>query len=291
MGILNILLYVLLIYMVYRSYTLSKKTKKNRELINIIVHAEDPDTYFEQLDAYIEKEQEPQYVAKAKVLRLWGCILHDRMDSFAEGLQDVNIDDMIQPDKSGNPSVEVNEDSFFYLYLAMPNMLHYKGMEETRALVREKLAPYTDKLSNQLVVALAEACDDFYDNKNDRGREFFNKVLEGDYAGYVYSKSLIRLYKMIISANLYKLAEEENDTEKLDELKGSVEEFAKSGVGARWLNSIGVKLESTETEEEKPSLDEYKAAEAPAEEEEKEERPSLDDFRPAPPIEKKEEEE
>jgi peptide chain release factor 3 len=82
-----------------------------------------------------------------------------------------------------------------------------------------------------------------------------------------------------------------NDTEKLDELKGSVEEFAKSGVGARWLNSIGVKLESTETEEEKPSLDEYKAAEAPAEEEEKEERPSLDDFRPAPPIEKKEEEE
>ena len=37
MGILNILLYVLLIYMVYRSYTLSKKTKKNRELINIIV--------------------------------------------------------------------------------------------------------------------------------------------------------------------------------------------------------------------------------------------------------------
>ena len=52
MGILNILLYVLLIYMVYRSYTLSKKTKKNRELINIIVHAEDPDTYFEQLDAY-----------------------------------------------------------------------------------------------------------------------------------------------------------------------------------------------------------------------------------------------
>lgn len=285
--IFNIILYGLLIFMIFRTIAISKRSKKTKTLIEALQYAEDPNLFFEKIDQAILAQEDDEYKTKAKTLKLWGMAYHNQIENFESLLEELKIESLFKQDRSGM-SIQMNEDTFFYLLLAIPNILQKNGQFELIDKINEKIAPYKENLRFQMVYALGKQCQLFYNNLDDRGEAFYTKLLDGDYAELSYSKNMIGLYKAIASAQLAKIYENVNE-EKYNEQLEMVGTFSKMSVGKRWLNCIDLQLKEEEVEEEKPSLDDYRASEpieAPTSEERK---VNLDDYRAAPPIEKEEE--
>ena len=237
---------VLLAFMIIRSYVIIKIGKKNKVIVDALQKVANE----EEFDEYIKDNQETaDEIVKNKlnVIKLWGKAYHKHTEEYDKILENTNLDSLFKQDKNGL-SIDTNEDAFFYLALAIPNMLYGNGLNEERKKVWEKLYTKKEMLDDQLVVKIGEACEKYYDGKEDKGQSFFEKVLEGDYGEFKYSKSLIGLYKEICNAMLYKIYDENND-ERKEECKESLAVFATRGVGDRWLSAMNIELDNEKEEE------------------------------------------
>ena len=267
MNVFTILLYAVALYMVFHTISLSKRTKRNRILIDAIQSIKNEDIFMEKINAMIDNE-ESEFKEKAKVIKLWGLAYHERMANFENVLDTIEVNSLILKDKSGNLSISANEDSFVYLYLAIPELLYYKKHLEERALLRTKLEPFTEVLSDQICVELSKAMDRCFEGTEDKGLAFCEKLLEGDYGNYIYSKQMIGLYKSIAATQCAKVYELRGDTDRYNELLPIVTEFAESGIGSRWVEGLGLRIPThqEETEEDTDTEDTADTEEAETEE-------------------------
>ena len=244
----TVFILVLLVFMLVRSYNIIKLGKKNKVVVEALQKVAD-ETEFDEFIDQNQKTADEVVKNKLNVIKLWGKAFHKHAEEYDNILEDTNLDYLFREGKNGL-TIESNEDAFFYLSLAIPNMLYGNGLNEERKKVWEKLNTKKDLLDDQLVVKIGEACEKYYDGIGDKGQSFFEKVLEGDYGEFKYTKSLIGLYKEICTTMLYKIYDEKND-ERKEECKPTVELFATRGVGDRWLHAMNIELEKEEETEEK----------------------------------------
>ena len=240
-------MYFAIAYLVIKMFISSKRNGKNKMIIDAVRLINEKDMFFNRVDQLISTVNDPEFANKGRVLKLWGCAFHQDFSEFDSTLQELDIDSLIE-DKKGVKSIDTNEDSFFYLYLAIPNVLHHVGRDDLRTTMHAKLQPYEEILENQLSKALSDQFDKYYDSVDDRGQAFFEKLLEGDYEGYIYSRTMIGIYKNLANATLYKIYQDQAKFEQLEEMKPMLEQFAQTGVGKRWIQSLDITLDDT-TEE------------------------------------------
>ena len=243
----TIAMYIAMAYLVIKMFISSKRNGKNKMIIDTVRLINEKDMFFNRVDQLISTVNDPEFANKGRVLKLWGCAYHQDFSEFDSTLQDLDIDSLIE-DKKGVKSIDTNEDSFFYLYLAIPNVLHHVGRDALRTTMHAKLQPYEELLGNQLTKALSDQFDKYYDSVDDRGQTFFEKLLEGDYEGYIYSRTMIGIYKNLANATLYKIYQDQAKFDQLEDMKPMLEKFAETGVGKRWIQSLDITLDST-TEE------------------------------------------
>ena len=240
-------MYFAIAYLVIKMFISSKRNGKNKMIIDAVRLINEKDMFFNRVDQLISTVNDPEFANKGRVLKLWGCAYHQDFSEFDSTLQELDIDSLIE-DKKGVKSIDTNEDSFFYLYLAIPNVLHHVGRDDLRTTMHVKLQPYEEILENQLSKVLSDQLDKYYDSVDDRGQTFFEKLLEGDYEGYIYSRTMIGIYKNLANATLYKIYQDQAKFEQLEEMKSMLEQFAQTGVGKRWIQSLDITLDNT-TEE------------------------------------------
>ena len=240
-------MYFAIAYLVIKMFISSKRNGKNKMIIDAVRLINEKDMFFNRVDQLISTVNDPEFANKGRVLKLWGCAYHQDFSEFDSTLQDLDIDSLIE-DKKGVKSIDTNEDSFFYLYIAIPNVLHHVGRDDLRTTMHAKLQPYEELLGNQLTKALSDQFDKYYDSVDDRGQTFFEKLLEGDYEGYIYSRTMIGIYKNLANATLYKIYQDQAKFDQLEDMKPMLEKFAETGVGKRWIQSLDITLDST-TEE------------------------------------------
>ena len=243
----TIAMYIAMAYLVIKMFISSKRNGKNKMIIDAVRLINEKEVFFNRVDQLISTVNDPEFANKGRVLKLWGCAYHQDFSEFDSTLQDLDIDSLIE-DKKGVKSIDTNEDSFFYLYLAIPNVLHHVGRDALRTTMHAKLQPYEELLGNQLTKALSDQFDKYYDSVDDRGQTFFEKLLEGDYEGYIYSRTMIGIYKNLANATLYKIYQDQAKFDQLEDMKPMLEKFAETGVGKRWIQSLDITLDST-TEE------------------------------------------
>ena len=243
----TIAMYIAMAYLVIKMFISSKRNGKNKMIIDAVRLINEKEMFFNRVDQLISTVNDPEFANKGRVLKLWGCAYHQDFSEFDSTLQDLDIDSLIE-DKKGVKSIDTNEDSFFYLYLAIPNVLHHVGRDDLRTTMHAKLQPYEELLGNQLTKALSDQFDKYYDSVDDRGQTFFEKLLEGDYEGYIYSRTMIGIYKNLANATLYKIYQDKAKFDQLEDMKPMLEKFAETGVGKRWIQSLDITLDST-TEE------------------------------------------
>ena len=171
-------------------------------------------------------------------------------------MNSIDVDRMMTHEKDGSVKITENEDAFFYLYLGIPNILEKDGKPDYRRKLNEKMDQYKDILKNQLVRVEAEAINQFYEKEGDQGLAFYESLLAGDYSQYQYSKSLIGLYKSIANATAAVIYKENDQTEKYEECKPMLENFAKSGIGERWMKQLGLEVSAPVEEEEFDNIEE-----------------------------------
>lgn len=269
--ILNLILVAFSVYMFYRVFQLSGRGRLNKEMLKILDKMDDRDEFFARADEFIEVSKDPEYVQKVSVLRLWGDVFYERDEEYKQHLAELDIDTLLQPMQK-NRGFANNEDSFFYLYLAIPNRLNFRGRNDLRKLNDEKLAAYEEINGDTLLKKIHDENKKFYEHTEDRGKDFIVSLLAGEYAGYRYSKQLIGLYKHCEEAILAVLYRDEGNTEGYEECLENVKNFGtNTRLGIRWLKELGIELpnEEEETEEAEPAEEAAEPAEAeetPAEE-------------------------
>ena len=253
----TIAMYIAMAYLVIKMFISSKRNGKNKMIIDAVRLINEKEVFFNHVDQLISTVNDPEFANKGRVLKLWGCAYHQDFSEFDSTLQDLDIESLIE-DKKGVKSIDTNEDSFFYLYLAIPNVLHHVGRDDLRTTMHAKLQPYEELLGNQLTKALSDQFDKYYDSVDDRGQTFFEKLLEGDYEGYIYSRTMIGIYKNLANATLYKIYQDQAKFDQLEDMKPMLEKFAETGVGKRWIQSLDITLDSTTEEPVKTEVVENK---------------------------------
>lgn len=253
----TIAMYIAMAYLVIKMFISSKRNGKNKMIIDAVRLINEKEVFFNRVDQLISTVNDPEFANKGRVLKLWGCAYHQDFSEFDSTLQDLDIDSLIE-DKKGVKSIDTNEDSFFYLYLAIPNVLHHVGRDDLRTTMHAKLQPYEELLGNQLTKSLSDQFDKYYDSVDDRGQTFFEKLLEGDYEGYIYSRTMIGIYKNLANATLYKIYQDKAKFDQLEDMKPMLEKFAETGVGKRWIQSLDITLDSTTEEPAKTEVVEDK---------------------------------
>ena len=281
--ILNLLLIAFSVYMFYRVFQLSGRGRLNKEMLKILDKMDDRDAFFANADEFINVSKDPEYGQKVRVLRLWGDVFYERDEEFKEHLEDLNIDILLQPTKK-NQGFANNEDSFFYLYMAIPNRLNYRGRNDLRRLHEEKIAAYAEVNGDTLLKAIHDENRKFYDRTDDRGQAFIKQLLAGEYAGYRYSKQLIGLYKNCEEAILAAQYRDEGNMEGYEECLKDIHNFAtNTRLGMRWLKELHIELPKEEEEPEETETESAETAEAEAVETE-----AVETEEPAAPAEEKE---
>ena len=245
--LINVMMYALMIYMIIRMFTMNKSVNKRRRVITVINQIQDKDAFFAAADDLIANAEDSVIETKTKIIKLWGMVYHNDFTGFEDLLAQIDLNPLFTT-KKGALSIEENEDSFFYLLLAVPNMLYGNGENELRKLVEKKIHEYDEVLSGQLTKAVSDHCTLFYDKTEDLGEEFFRSVSAGEYPGYKYSRQLIGLYKNICDTMMCKILQDRGDD--ISEYESYARGFANSGVGKRWISAIDLKIELPAEDEE-----------------------------------------
>ena len=249
----NILLYAVMLYMLWNIIKTSKGQNKNKKLIDCVNSIKEKDVFFTKTDALLEEGQDdPVLLNKARIIKLWGVSYHKEYERFEETLEPIDLNALITM-KKNKPSMEMNEDSFFYVYLGIPNILYKDQENELRKKLLEKTTAVDEKLQDTLVRAISVEINKFYDNEGDRGLFFCEKVLDGDYSEYTYGKSLIGLYKSILNATAARIYLDHGDNDKYQETVSLLKDFNLSGVGRRWLESLNLQVADEASAETDPA--------------------------------------
>ena len=236
-------------------FLMSKRTNKSKKLIDVVNSVGDKEEFFENMKQFEEEmKDDNEFLNKGRVIHLWGLAFHNEFEEFDEVMNSIDVDRMMTHEKDGSVKITENEDAFFYLYLGIPNILEKDGKPDYRRKLNEKMDQYKDILKNQLVRVEAEAINQFYEKEGDQGLAFYESLLAGDYSQY--HKSLIGLYKSIANATAAVIYKENDQTEKYEECKPMLENFAKSGIGERWMKQLGLEVSAPVEEEEFDNIEE-----------------------------------
>ncbi len=259
----NLLMYVFMAVMIVRIISMNAQRKKNFRTTELLRNVNDS-AMFNEIADRLEQENQKDivFLNELKVFRLWEQAMNRRYDAFRKSLEEINLNDYISEGRKG---MEVNEVAFFYLLHTIPNIFYGQEDEEMRKLVAEKVETVREKLSNQMIWMIYEANEAMYDGSPEKAVPLYEKILDGDYEGIAYGKSMISVYKKICAVMLawyYK----DRDEEKFNEFKGDLEAFNQMNVGRRWIRNLGIEMPAEEEAAEETEAEET-SEEEPAEEE------------------------
>lgn len=238
----NILLIALIAMVIFQILGIRMQSKRSSHLTNLMNSFDQEDTFFELAEKAETEEKDKEYLQKCRVIHLWGAAYYNKNEDFKNTLDKLDLN--ILTSKDGK--IAINEDAFFYLYLIIPHFLYTQNHLEQVQLLNEKLSSV--QASDTLLYTLSKENEKFYKNEDDLGKSFYEKVLNGEYSEYKYSKQLIGLYKNIISAMLAAIYKKEDNTEKFKEILLDVREFAKTPLGDRWIKELGLDADINQEE-------------------------------------------
>ena len=221
-----------------------------RDRIEVIRFVDDENQFNDRIIALEDqfRDKNVEFFQKTQVLKLWGAANHGRITSFSSVLEKLQPEKLIQHNKG--TSIGENEDSFFYLYISIPNILYGQNQLELMEELFQKLSSISEQLSSEMVVQLGLQAKKYYQGQEDFGKSFYQSILEGDYETLTYSKNMISVYKSVCSSLLAKIAQEENDIEGLKAQMETVNHFNTLGVGQRFLNHLSFQMPKEEVKEE-----------------------------------------
>ena len=223
-----------------------KTFKREREFVNVYSKSlNDTDDAYDAIANYVKEEKEDFLKNKGRVIEIYERL--KRNEEVDDIIDQLNFEPLFKV-KGRFDAKHANRNGDIFVWLALvfakANKMNKISIIEK---MYEKLLPYDELLSNQLEYKLCKGYTSVLLKKDEENQEFLKKLLDGDYAGMVYEKRLIGLYKRIASAYLV------SKGEKIDEFfDNDIRDFATHLLGKALLTDLDLikKYPPREKEEE-----------------------------------------
>lgn len=226
------------VFMAYQIFTMVARNKKNVRYMKVINNMENEAEFFPTVDAYISSIHDHEFRNKALIIKLWSVIYFDRMDDFKSVCNEIDLKPlMYRQDKVDYKIIAYDEDAYFYLLFMSNIALYSKGDFDSLKRIEEKVSPYHDVLKDQLFHQIYMESLKLYYNQDDLGKEFFVKVLSGEYEGR-YFKHYIGLYKNVVACFLAKISILTNEFRHDEMIKSQLTTFKDSKLGNRIMTYL-----------------------------------------------------
>lgn len=256
-DVLRMILLFMVVYTLVNFFFNRRRNSGTNYLQDMLNNFEEEDKFFESAKQALENEKNETILERAKVLKLWGEAQYGRDEDFKETLKTINLEGFVTAKKRMRVSpVEENDDVLYYLYLVIPNILQSKNKPELQKALDEALQPIEEAVSNTLVKKISVENQKYYAGNYEEPKAFYEKIMEGEYAEYTYSKRMIGYYKQRVIAMLASIYQKEGNTEKYNEYLSELKDLAKVPSGKRWLEEIHLEVPVEEEEKEEPVEDE-----------------------------------
>ena len=218
----------------------------------------------ETINNYVAEEKLGYLKNKAMVLQMYQMLING--EDVDKEIEEINFNPIFK-DKNKFVPKQANRNSDIFIWLLI---LYAKAKQINKEEIIDKLVKkmelFDEYFENQLEYQLYKAGTALLKDKDGEDIQFLYDLINGEYAGMVYEKRLIGLYKRFASCLLaYK------DKEFDEFFKQDLHSFANTLVGKVFMQDLGIYDKYPPIEEE-PQLEEPKeeVAETKIEEETKE---------------------
>lgn len=245
-GLLLITVIIFFIaYIANNMYSVLQFSKHNKRYHNCLKHFDNADDFFYYIDLFIEKEKKASFIQRGLVLKLWGCIYHQREKELNETLAKIDLEPLIFniPNDEKSLCFTKNEDVFYYLLLVIMSHLYAKKDFALMKKIDHLVMRYKKVLQDKVIFSLYLANKDVYYNCNDRGIAYYQSFLEGHYLDENFNHNLIQTYKSFAVLYLIKAAELCHKTDILSQYELDYRDVLQNPVAQRVSKELGIKLQ------------------------------------------------
>ena len=221
---------------------LKKRAKKMNKLIECVDQIRSEETFFPMISSYIDTVQDPEFVNKGRVLKVWGLIKfrHD-LTEIREAMDAIDLKELIiDPKNSRKNKIGLNEDSFYYLCFACSFKAYSYQDEALLQMIHDKTEDKSDYFQDQLFYYLYKATWDWYHDQNDRGEKVFMEVIQGPVDKMKCSRQMLNIYRNIAAAFLAGIAQKTGKQELKEKVGTSVANWSATEMGRNILNDLGI---------------------------------------------------
>lgn len=199
----------------------------------------------EELDSYVASESDPQLKNKAMVVKIYQD-LNDGID-VAESIRGLDLNVVFNANgRLSREGILANSENFIWAAMVLCKAKELGKMDVLEDFFT-KYKELEEVLNPSVEYNVIKGVYEVLTGKEDEGEKFLSSLLNGDYQGYLYDKSLVGMYKDIAAAvKVYKgetVGEFENDALKI---------FATKQVGSRIMKSLGI-IDNYIVKEEEPA--------------------------------------
>lgn len=250
--ILNIVMWVLILYLIIKIIYANQQNKKNKALIETMSNVGNKEIFNQKIYSLEKKFQvkNPVFLQKTEVLKMWGLAIYEDYEELMKVLSELKPD-LLLSKKQDQFVLEANEDSFFFLYISIPNILYGNGHKELISPFFEKLCPIIKKTETSMVTQIGLEAKKLYLSEEDKGQKFYQMIINGEYENIKYYKAMIGIYKAICVSLLAKIAKDKNDQEAYANYINQIHCFNLSGACKRFVNNLHLDLSTSKENAEK----------------------------------------
>ena len=224
--------------------TVMKRSGKMKKLIACVEVASDEKQFAEKIEAVIQTIKDPEFIAKAQILKLWGQVKSRRPhEEIRQTLDQIDLKAIIiDPKNRRKNKIEINEDSFYYLCFACGLKAYSARDEELLAMLEEKVDQAQDYFADQLFYPLYKATLACYRKQDDWGEKIFQQVVEGTIQHVRCSRQMLEVYRNLAAVFLAYIMQEKQHAALQPQVRQTVESWSGTEMGNNIMRDLGVSV-------------------------------------------------
>lgn len=260
MNILLLIMSAIIIVMLINNVRKVKEMRKDSAYVDAYMKVlKGEEDAKDNLEKYLLEEKNIVTKNRALIVKAY---LEENDEDIKKVIDEINFDEILLENGKYVPeNINKSSDSFIWLILLLSKIKD----KELLTYIYDKVN--RNELEKHVEFLVLKAAYEIFVQKEDRDVSFLNKLLAGEYVGFIYDKTLIGIYKKFaVSLLIY------DNQNVLEDDEIMMKDFVSTQVGNQLLTNLGLKEKYLEKQEElKEEIEENKEESQENKEETKEE--------------------
>ena len=233
-SIFLLILIAITVFMMVNNFKRMKQYRKDKTYIELYTKVlKDTDGSYDELVAYIDKEEDPCLRAKSKLIKLYEDIrLNNDINELIN--EDYVKDIFCVGDAFSKEKSNLNSEVFIW-YILLLSRCRTLSLIDVMDTLYEKVNIHKNDLESVVEYQCFASAYEVLLEKGTDGLVFLKKLLSGDYTEYSYDKNLIGIYKKVAACLLCYAGEIVDESDEL-----LIKDFTTTLIGNRFTKDLDI---------------------------------------------------